>query len=170
MHAPFLCSPSARKAQLVRRVATGAGFTYVSVLILTAIISLTATATIGIGAIAERRAAEEELLAIGQEFRQALASYALATPEGHKQAPSSLQELLKDERSPQLLRHLRRLYADPLTGEEKWGLVLAPDGSGIVGIHSLSEATPIKIGNFEPALQHFTDQPSYRRWVFTAAQ
>lgn len=152
-----------------RRLPRCGGFTYIGALILVALISLAATATVQLGSITERRAAEEELLAIGAEFRQALTSYARATPPGHKQWPSSLEDLLKDRRLPVPMRHLRKLYADPLTGKQEWGVILAPDGSGIVGIHSLSESRPIKIGNFEPGLQHFEDKSSYRQWVFTAA-
>lgn len=162
------CSLTARNA-FHGRAAASAGFTYVSVLILSAIISLTATAALQVGAIVERRTAEEELLAIGIEFRQALRSYALASPSGHPPLPRSLQDLLNDQRTPVLRRHLRKLYADPLTGRQEWGLVLAPDGSGITGIHSLSAAQPIKIGHFEPALQQLAGKSSYRHWVFTAA-
>lgn len=143
-----------------------AGFTYVGVLILLAIISLTATASLQVGAIAQRRAAEEELLEIGSQFRAALASYAAASPPGQKRSPSKLEELLRDARYPDTRRHLRKLYADPLTGKDDWGLLMAPDGGGIIGVYSLSEDKPIKIGNFEPPYERFADKPSYRHWIF----
>lgn len=167
MPAPAFCPLRLNNAVMQHRTRC-AGFTYVSVLILAAIIGLTATTALQVGSIVERHAAEQELLAIGKEFRQALTSYAMISPPGHKRAPDSLQHLLRDRRFPVVQRHLRKLYADPLTGKEEWGLVMAPDGSGIVGIHSLSQAAPIKIGNFEPLLQHFSDKSSYRQWVFTA--
>jgi type II secretory pathway pseudopilin PulG len=142
------------------------GFTYLGVLITVAMISLIATATLQVGSIAQRRVAEEELLAIGTEFRAALLSYAESTPAGHLRSPKSLEDLLKDKRFSQTRRHLRKIYVDPLTGKAEWGLVMAPDGSGIIGIYSLSEDKPIKIGNFEPLYQSFSDKPSYRYWVF----
>ena len=36
------------------------------------------------------------------------------------------------------MRHLRRLYADPITGNADWGLISAPDG-GIAGVFSHSD-------------------------------
>lgn len=154
---PVLMAPYRRAAQ---------GFTYIGLLILVAIIGLSSVATLQTGSILQRRAAEEELLEIGREFRNALISYANATPIGRPRAPHSLQDLIKDPRYPNPRRHLRRIYADPITGKEEWGTVEALDGSGIVGIHSLSEAKPIKIGNFDPPFQDFAEKDSYRDWLF----
>jgi type II secretory pathway pseudopilin PulG len=142
------------------------GFTYIGLLIMIAIISLAATATLQVGAIQERRAAEEELLEIGAEYGQALASYATASPPGQKRSPSTLQDLLRDRRFPVPRRHLRKIYPDPITGKEEWGLVMAPDNSGIIGIYSLSNAQPIKIANFETPNENFAKKTSYRFWVF----
>jgi type II secretory pathway pseudopilin PulG len=143
-----------------------AGFTYIGILILIAIIGIASAATLQVGSVLQRRVAEQELLAIGQEFQSALSSYANVTPPGQLRAPKTLQELLKDPRSPTPRRHLRKLYADPLTGKEEWGVVNSPDGIGIIGIYSLSEARPIKIGNFDVAFKDFEDKTSYRDWKF----
>ena len=116
----------------------------------------------------QRRVAEEELLAVGSEFRLALISYSNATPVGQPVAPQSLQDLLKDPRYPNIRRHLRKLYFDPLTGKQQWGTVMSIDGKGIIGIYSLSTATPIKIGNFEMEFQNFEGKTSYADWVFMA--
>lgn len=145
------------------------GFTYLGLLILVAIIGIASAATLQTGAVLQRRAAEEELLEIGAEFRAALISYANATPAGQPRAPHSLQDMLKDPRYPNARRHLRKLYTDPITGKEGWGTVQAPDGTGIVAVYSLSEAVPIKIGNFDVAFQSFTGKTSYRDWQFMAA-
>lgn len=146
------------------------GIAYLVLLIAVAIIGIAAAASVQLGAIMQRRAAEEELLAIGAEFRRALISYSSATPVGQSNAPPTLEALLKDPRYPNIRRHLRKLYFDPLTGSQQWGVVMSPDGKGIVGIHSLSTAQPIKVGNFEPLLQSFTDRTSYTEWVFMAVQ
>ncbi len=143
------------------------GFAYLSLLILIAIIGIAAAATLQLGSVMQRRAAEEELLDIGTEFRRALISYSSATPVGQSNAPATLEALLKDPRYPNIRRHLRKLYFDPITGNQEWGLVMSPDGKGIIGIHSLSTAQPIKIGNFEPAFMNFADKTSYTDWVFT---
>jgi type II secretory pathway pseudopilin PulG len=155
---------SSRIASSCRR--HNGGFTYVGILILVAIIGIASAATIQVGAVVQRRAAEQELLEIGMEFRAALVSYANATPPGQLRAPRTLQELLKDPRSPNLRRHLRKLYADPITGKEEWGFVHSPDGVGIIGLHSMSEATPIKIGDFDGAFKDFEGKTSYRDWKF----
>jgi len=133
---------------------------------LLAIIAIASAATLQVGSVVHRHAAEEELLEIGTEFRSALVSYANATPPGQARLPHSLQDLLRDPRYPNLQRHLRKLYADPITGKAEWGTVLAQNGTGIIGIHSLSEAPPIKIGNFDPSFQGFSGKTSYREWVF----
>jgi type II secretory pathway pseudopilin PulG len=147
-----------------------AGFTYLGMLILVAIISLVSATTIQVGAVLQRRDAEEELLEIGTEFRAALISYSAATPVGRAPRPASLQDLLKDPRFPTTRRHLRKIYADPLTGKEEWGILTAPDGSGVTGVYSLSDAKPIKIGNFESPYERFKGKTSYRFWVFAESQ
>ncbi len=143
------------------------GFTYLGVLILIAIIGIASAATLQVGSILQRRAAEEELLDIGAAFCDALHSYANATPIGQQRTPNSLQDLLKDPRYPNVRRHLRKVFADPITGDEEWGTLAAPDGKGIVGVYSLSDAKPIKIGNFDVRFQHFEGKTSYREWTFT---
>ena len=75
-----------------------AGFTYLGLLIFIAILALTSAASVKVGALIQRRAAEEELLAIGHEMRMALISYSNATPAGQMKHPISLQDLLKDPR------------------------------------------------------------------------
>jgi type II secretory pathway pseudopilin PulG len=142
------------------------GFTYLSVIILVAIIGIVTATAIQTGSALQRYTAEEELLEIGTEFRNALISYANATPVGQKRIPASLQDLLKDPRYPSARRHLRKLYADPITGKEEWGTVKTQEGDGIIGIHSLSSMQPIKIGNFEPVFQEFEGRTSYREWKF----
>lgn len=144
------------------------GFTYVGLLILIAIIGIASAATMQVGSVLQRREAEQELLAIGSEFQNALISYANATPAGQLRAPKTLQDLIKDQRNPKPQRHLRKLYVDPITGKEEWGTVHSPDGAGIIGVYSLSEASPIKIGNFDVAFKGFEDKTSYRDWKFIA--
>lgn len=144
------------------------GFTYIGVLIMVAVIGVAAAATVQVGAIAGRRAAEEELLAVGLEFRRALGSYARVSPAGQRQSPTELRDLLRDQRFSPPLRHLRKLYADPITGQTAWGIVRTTDG-GIAGIHSLSDAAPIKVANFDTDFDRFENKTSYRQWVFTAA-
>lgn len=101
------------------------GFTYLSVVILVAVIGLVGAASLRLGVTMQRAGAEEELLRIGAEYSDALQSYAAATPPGQPTFPPSMKELLKDPRFPQVRRHLRRIYVDPVTGKAEWGLLRA---------------------------------------------
>jgi type II secretory pathway pseudopilin PulG len=149
---------------------SGAGFAYLGLLILLAIMGVVGAAALQLGKVTHRRAAEEALLDVGSEFGQALENYRRASPAGRPDAPLELQELLKDPRSPGTLRHLRKLYADPLTGKQEWGTLRSPDSNRILGVYSLSDARPIKIANFDPQFQDFAGKSSYRQWVFTRGQ
>lgn len=145
------------------------GFAYVLLLIIVATIGLLSASSLSIGSQVTRRDAERELLAIGAEFEQALKSYAAASGSSGSPArgvgPRSLQDLMKDPRFPGLKRHLRQIYADPLTGRVQWGLVIAPGGS-IVGIYSSAEGIPIRRTGFEPGQVSFTNAESYAGWIF----
>ena len=61
--------------------------------------------------------------------------------------------------------YLRKRYIDPMTLTKTWGLVPGPGGT-IMGVYSLSEATPIKTGNFEQADKDFEGKTSYQDWKF----
>lgn len=143
------------------------GFTYLGLLIFIAILGVASVATLQVGSLIQRRAAEEELLFVGMEFRKALLSFSSVAAGGQQRLPRSLNELLKDPRYPNVRRHLRKLYHDPITGKAEWGIIWAADGSGIAGVYSLSDATPIKIDNFEQELADFKGKTSYREWRFS---
>ncbi len=129
------------------------GFTYIGLLIAVAFFGL---ATVGAGRLlgsTERAEREADLLFVGNQFRQAIISY-LQSGTKAGQYPATLEDLVLDPRYPTPRRHLRKVFADPITGETKWGLVLAPEG-GIMGVYSLSELEPLKRANFEPENEHF---------------
>jgi type II secretory pathway pseudopilin PulG len=146
-----------------------AGFAYLFLLLVVALIGLAASAAVSIGAAMARRDAEQQLLVIGFEYQRAIRSYAAnsvaAGNTSSGRGPQSLEQLLSDHRQIQMRRHLRRLYADPLTGKKEWGLVRDPLGS-IVGVYSLAEGTPIQRSGFAVGLDGFDDADSYADWVF----
>ncbi|MFP3555510.1 hypothetical protein SB861_33070 [Paraburkholderia sp. SIMBA_049] len=121
-----------------------------------------------IGAVYQRRMAEKELLYIGDQFQRALLSYADNTPVGLPNQPRTLDELVRDPRYPNPMRHLRRVYADPMTGKPDWVLILSPNGQTIVGIHSASHEHPIQLRQFPERFRGFEDKRSYTQWVFIA--
>ncbi len=142
------------------------GLAYLSLLIVIALLAIAALASLQLGIAIQRREAEEELLWIGQQFKEALTSYANATPPNAKPSPTSLQELLKDTRTSIVRRHLRKIYVDPITHQSEWGLIHDVDGISIVGVHSLSNEVPIKKVGFSEAFRHLENQESYRDWRF----
>ena len=145
-----------------------AGFTYLGLLILIAIIGIATQTTLILGMVMKRRIAEEQLLAIGKEFGNAFESYANTSAPGRPRYPVSLQDLLKDPRSPTIRRHLRKIYIDPLTGDDQWGEVPAIPGPGISGLYSLAKGQPIKIANFDTRFEDFEEKNSYQQWIFAA--
>jgi hypothetical protein len=117
--------------------------------------------------IAQQRERERALLWVGEQYRQAIASYHAASPGSVPTYPARLQDLLQDPRYPQPRRHLRRLYPDPITGSSEWALLKAPGtGAGIVGVASLSAAAPLKRHGFAPAQAGFEAAESYAGWRF----
>ena len=145
-----------------------AGFTYLIALFAVAV----AGAMLGAGSVVwhkeAERARERELLRIGGEFRRAVGSYYEGAPDGIKKYPQRLEDLLSDSRYLSVRRHLRRIYRDPLTGEADWGLVLAP-GGGVMGVHSRSDAPPIKVAGFDEADRDFASARRYSDWKFVYA-
>ena len=145
------------------------GYTYLLLLLAIAVIGMAASTALSVGATMTRRDAERELLAIGLEFQKALRSYA-GTRTGAAMStsgngPRSLEDLLKDPRAPSVRRHLRQIYADPLTGKAEWGLLKDAQGH-IVGVHSLAEGRPIQRTEFPADLSNLQDAETYSQWVF----
>jgi type II secretory pathway pseudopilin PulG len=151
-------------------MATGSaerGFTYLAMLLAVAVVGIGLAAAGTRWTTAAQREREAELLFIGGEFRRAIRSYVLASP-GVQRYPRRLQDLLADERFPSTRRHLRRIYRDPLTGTREWGLVQAPGGA-IMGVYSLSEATPFKTSGFRDENRTFEGARQLSGWKFVHA-
>ncbi|PTT85495.1 general secretion pathway protein, partial [Pelomonas sp. HMWF004] len=118
---PGACPPGRAPAQR--------GFSYLAVLFLVAI---TAAALAALGqawSTAAQRERERELAFRGGEIAQALLRYQAASPVPG-QFPAALEDLLEDRRGPVPRHHLRRLYADPFTGQPDWVLVPEPTQPG----------------------------------------
>jgi type II secretory pathway pseudopilin PulG len=154
---------------MAMRIPRQGGFTYLGLIVLVTVIGLVGAATLKVDALLRRAAAEEDLLAIGAEFSAALASYAAATPRGQPLLPPSLKELLKDPRSPAVRRHLRKVFVDPVTGSTEWGIVWQGDHVGVLAVYSLSQAQPLKIGNFDARFAGFDNKLHLSDWKFMPA-
>jgi type II secretory pathway pseudopilin PulG len=147
-----------------------AGFTYVGLVVFVAILGLVGAATLKVDGLLRRAAAEQELLEIGAAYSAALRSYAAATPRGSTPVPPTLQDLLKDPRFPGTRRHLRKLFVDPVTGGAEWGIVYLGDKTGVLAIHSLSQARPLKVANFDARFVGFENREHLSEWKFSAGE
>lgn len=142
------------------------GFAYLWVLLLVAFMGLGLTVAVEVDATLARRSQEQELLVIGHQFRNAIARYYEGPlAGGQREYPATLDDLLRDNRAPGIRRHLRKVFTDPMTGKAEWGLMRV--GGRIVGVHSLSGATPIKQDHFEAQDMAFRGRGKYSDWVFT---
>lgn len=147
-----------------------AGFTYLGLIVFVFIIGLVGAATLKVDALLRRAQLEQELLETGAQFSAALNSYAAATPRGQPRAPLSLGDLLRDKRFPNPRRHLRKVFIDPVTGKPEWGLVRAGEAGPIIGVHSLSQATPLKQANFDMRFAGFENREHLAQWRFMAQE
>ncbi len=140
------------------------GFTYLTILFAIAIAGVV-LAQSGIDwSQSSQREKERELLFVGNQYRQAIALYYERTPGSIKRYPAKLEDLLTDSRYATPQHYLRKLYRDPLTNQ-MWEIIRAPEG-GIMGVHSLSGATPIKSGNFNYLDRSFNGVTKYADWEF----
>ncbi|WP_338845426.1 type II secretion system protein [Massilia sp. W12] len=143
-----------------------AGFAYLWTLMLVALLGAGLALGSHMHHTSMQREKEEQLIFIGHQFRAAIASYLAASPDKDRpQYPASLEDLLKDPRFPGTVRHLRRIWRDPITGRAEWGLIKLQ--GRIVGVHSLSEAMPLKQDHFRPEDSMLAHQSKYSGWRFT---
>lgn len=142
------------------------GFTYLTVLFVVAMLGGGLALVGELWHTAAQREKEAQLLFVGDQYRRAIGQYYLSGPQ--RQYPRSLTDLLKDPRRPSTERYLRRLYPDPITGKDEWGLVKAPDG-GILGVYSLSDDAPFKSANFRVRDAAFEGKSKYSDWKFAFA-
>ena len=140
------------------------GFTYLFVLMLIVLIGMGLAAAGTLWKTDAQRAREVELLFIGDQYRQAIRSYYQLKP-GQPRLPQSLDELVEDRRDINIVRHLRRAYRDPFTGEA-FALILAQDGQGITGVHSQSAKHPFKISGFSTENGAFAEAKTVADWRF----
>jgi type II secretory pathway pseudopilin PulG len=137
------------------------GFTYFGIMLGVLLIGIALAAVGTVTRTEVQREREVELLWIGEQFRQAIAHYYLSGAR----LPQTLEDLLVDNRTARGSHHLRRLYADPITGQADWQFLRTADG-GIYGVYSPSSAVPRKRAGFTGADLGFEDAPCYRGWRF----
>jgi len=140
------------------------GVALLTVLFMVAILGLAASlAGQTLGALMQRER-EAELLWRGLQYQQAIASFYQVKHGAQQMYPTNLEDLLRDPRFPGIVRHLRRLYADPMTGGE-WELVKDP-AEKLIGVRSTSDLVPFQQSGFPSGLETLEGKGSYREWEF----
>ena len=110
-----------------------------------------------------KRERESELLFIGNQYRRAIQDYWKMSP-GRRGYPHSVDVLLTDNRFPNPVHHLRRVYRDPMTDTGEFEPIM--QANAMVGVHSVSADAPIKHAGFPPWYQQFENAESYAQWQF----
>lgn len=154
---------------LVRRVQRPtrhqSGFTYIAVLVAMLLVSLGTQGVMTYVSQQALREREADLLRIGYAYVQAIGTYYEATPGSLKRWPRKLEDLTEDRRLVTVRRYLREIYPDPIMRSANWGIVVAPDG-GIAGIHSLSDAAPIRTAGTDLGGMTLAAASRYSDWKF----
>lgn len=143
-----------------------AGFTYLGVMFLIVLMGIGLAGAGQFWSLSSQRDKEAQLLWVGNQYVRALRTYHARSP-GQKTWPMRLDELLEDRRFPTPVRHLRRLYHDPLAPDGDWQLIRNGEGR-IVGIHSQAPGVPLKQANFPLLWEEFAGMQSYAEWRFVA--
>jgi type II secretory pathway pseudopilin PulG len=145
---------------------TGMALAAVNIVVLIA--ALTLLLATGSARLDRQREREVELLFIGSQFVRAIELYAKPIDGAGIQYPNDLKDLVLDTRGGVERRHLRRVYLDPMTDKNDWGLVR--NERGIVGVHSTSKAPPLRRAGFAPQQEAFRVAKGYHEWVFGTAK
>lgn len=147
------------------RLQRNGGYSYLWLLLLIALLGVGLVKVVEIESQAQKRDKETELLFIGAQFSLALESYWRHSPRPEAgERPSTLQDLLLDQRGGVPRRHLRKIFVDPMTGSDQWGLIYV--GGRIVAVHSRSEKRPLKQDQFPPEQAEFAGKSMYSQWLF----
>jgi type II secretory pathway pseudopilin PulG len=141
------------------------GMLLIGVLVLLALTALAAVQTGQRWYDARQRANEEELLFVGEQYRQAIESYWREAPNTVHQMPTRVEDLVVDNRFPFPKRHLRKVFRDPLAPDQP--LVEIRDGAALLGVYSQAEGRPFRQVGFEGSQKNFNNAVSYADWKFS---
>jgi type II secretory pathway pseudopilin PulG len=166
MDEPCRTSHAARSRQH-GLLSSSAGITYLGAIIIVVIMGIMMGITGQSWRMIMKRERETELLFRGMEYKRAIEKWhGTGQRIPGSPPPGKLKELkdLLQGKSLQKVRYIRKLYKDPITGEDF--TVLQDPVKGIVGVASSSEEEPLKKGNFPKGLESLENQTQYRKWAF----
>lgn len=136
------------------------GFGYLAVLLIVLLLAVAMGATYERVDTLMQREKEQEWLFAGKQYQQAIASYYNKSPNGFKELPSSIDDLLQDKRFVANTRHLRKPFADPITGGD-WALI-RDENQKIKGVYSQSAAPVLQISQLlDVEIDNLTETSTY---------
>jgi len=143
------------------------GFTYIITLFAIVIIGISLSIAGQSWKTIVKREKEKELLFRGDQYKKAIMSYYNFRKRGKTGSlPGKPKDLLKDPRSSATVRHIRKLYPDPVSKDGKWILIFDRN-KRIKGVKSSSTEEPLKKGNFPPEYRKFANKKRYCDWEFS---
>lgn len=151
------------RTRRIDRPPRASGLVLLALLIMLILVAVAALAAAEVWATTLKRERETQLLFVGEQYRRAIESYWKVSP-GRRAYPPSMDVLLTDDRFPNPVHHLRRLYRDPMTETGEFEPIM--QSNALVGVHSTSTDVPIKQANFPPQYQAFKDAEDYTKWQF----
>ena len=138
------------------------GFGYITVLFIAMILAIfSGTAYEQLDTVV-RRDKEQEWLFVGKQYQQAIKRYYNNSPNGFKELPKSIDDLVNDKRFLNTQHYLRKSYVDPITGGD-WTLIKNEQG-GITGVVSSANLPILQIAQaqaFESNNNQLDSFPSY---------
>jgi len=140
------------------------GIVLIALLLMLILVSVGALAAAEIWATTLKREREVELLWVGNQYRRAIESYWKATPGRRKVLPSTIDQLLLDDRFPNPVMHLRAAYPDPMAPDTEFELIRV--NNALVGVRSTSKEKPFKHANFPLRYRQFANAEDYSQWQF----
>lgn len=162
---------------MLKHLSTQRGMTLFTVLFAIVVIGLLLGLTGQTWSQVMQREREEELYFRGDQYRRAIESFYTTGHGGQGSYPRSLDDLLKDPRSLQTKRHLRKAYLDPFTNAEFELIGAGGDVEGesvtalsigrIKGVRSASPLAPFRQDGFPEEYATFKGAASYNKWEFS---
>ena len=139
------------------------GLVLLALLIMLILVAVGALAAAEVWSTTLKREREVELMFIGNQYYRAIQSYWKMSP-GRRAYPPSIDVLLTDNRFPNPVHHLRRVYRDPMTESGEFAPIM--QANALIGVHSTSTDVPIKKAGFAPQYAQFESAESYDQWQF----
>lgn len=139
------------------------GIVLLALLLTLALIAVALMGALEVWSVEKQREAEADLLYVGDQYRLAIERYYYATPGATKMLPMSIDDLVEDPRFAVPMRHLRRAWADPVTGKP---FELLRTNEQIIGVVSSSTNSTIKRSGFSQSDSAFDGLETHDQWKF----